>query len=62
MHENDPAVLEREKHLNLQGKQQSTHEHAPGWNEYLASASEAHVKADKAEIDGGIEKHEWLIS
>lgn len=41
-------VLEREKHRNLSGKHRSEnpalHEHAPGWNENLASASEATVK------------------
>ena len=45
-------VLEREKHKNLSNKQHKTsapHDHAPGWNELLASASEANVKADKAD-------------
>ena len=44
-------VLEREKQKNLSDKQHKSsapHEHAPGWNELLASASEANVKADKA--------------
>ncbi|KLO17400.1 hypothetical protein SCHPADRAFT_937099 [Schizopora paradoxa] len=49
MHENDPVVLEREKHRNLHGKHNhgsTVHpEHAPGWNEELASESEAVVKA-----------------
>ncbi|EJD00134.1 uncharacterized protein FOMMEDRAFT_92698, partial [Fomitiporia mediterranea MF3/22] len=52
VHENDPEVLEREKQRNLKGKQHKTstpHKHAPGWNEYLASTSEANVKADRAE-------------
>ncbi|PPQ66217.1 hypothetical protein CVT24_000329 [Panaeolus cyanescens] len=54
MHENDPMaisqVLEHEKMRNLMGKQKSSspHEHAPGWNETLASTSEANVKADRA--------------
>ncbi|KAJ7922658.1 hypothetical protein B0H13DRAFT_1707677 [Mycena leptocephala] len=51
MHDNNPETLEREKHRNLAGKQDETsepHEHAPGWNEPLASSSEASVKADKA--------------
>jgi len=51
MHENDPELLEREKRRNLAGSQHKTstpHTHAPGWNEYLASASEANVKADKS--------------
>ncbi|KAH7102748.1 hypothetical protein BKA62DRAFT_769296 [Auriculariales sp. MPI-PUGE-AT-0066] len=52
MHDNDPQVLEREKRKNLAGTQQdsSPHHktHAPGWNEHLASESEAHIKADKS--------------
>ncbi|KAH9838323.1 uncharacterized protein C8Q71DRAFT_750484, partial [Rhodofomes roseus] len=48
MHEHDPDTIEKEKHRNLTGKQHKTsapHEKtAPGWNEYLASASEAAVK------------------
>ncbi|KAH9481368.1 hypothetical protein JR316_0005893 [Psilocybe cubensis] len=48
-------VLEKEKHrtLNrdLNDKTSSPHEYAPGWNETLASASEAAVKADRS--DGG---------
>ncbi|CAE6408760.1 unnamed protein product [Rhizoctonia solani] len=37
----------REKHKNLRGEQHSPHTHAPGWNEALASDSEANIKADK---------------
>ncbi|KAK7463513.1 hypothetical protein VKT23_006861 [Stygiomarasmius scandens] len=52
MHDNDPEVLETEKRRNLNKEQHRTSapfgEHAPGWNEHLASASEAHVKADRA--------------
>ncbi|KAL5531115.1 hypothetical protein ACEPAG_3991 [Sanghuangporus baumii] len=58
VHDNDPDTLEREKRKNLSGKQHKTsspHEHAPGWNEYLASASEAAVKADGDRSDGGPE-------
>ncbi|PAV16033.1 hypothetical protein PNOK_0765300 [Pyrrhoderma noxium] len=50
VHGNDPDTIEREKMRNLSGKQHktsSTHEYAPGWNEYLATNSEAAVKADK---------------
>ena len=47
MHDNDPEVLETEKQRNLKKEQGNVHEHAPGWNEKLASESEAHVKADK---------------
>ncbi|KAL6302505.1 hypothetical protein BKA93DRAFT_736672 [Sparassis latifolia] len=51
--DNDPEVLELEKQRNLsksQHKTSTTVENAPGWNEYLASASEAAVKADRSEI------------
>ncbi|KAI0715842.1 hypothetical protein C8T65DRAFT_643392 [Cerioporus squamosus] len=51
MHDNDPEVLEKEKHRNLTKQQHKTStpipDHAPGWNEHLASASEAAVKADQ---------------
>ncbi|KAJ7578139.1 hypothetical protein C8J56DRAFT_356869 [Mycena floridula] len=50
-HGNDPEVLQREKERNLSSKSQnktSPHEHAPGWNEHLASDSEASVKADRS--------------
>ena len=50
-------MLEEEKQKNLSNKQHKTsspHEHAPGWNEHLASASEAHVKADKS-VDTSVE-------
>ncbi|KAJ4477283.1 hypothetical protein J3R30DRAFT_3703548 [Lentinula aciculospora] len=51
MHDNDPHVLDTEKKRNLSKTQHATstpHDHAPGWNEHLASASEAHVKADRS--------------
>ncbi|KAJ6530373.1 hypothetical protein DFH09DRAFT_934329, partial [Mycena vulgaris] len=51
-HDNDPEVLEREKQRNLSKTQHKTstpHEHAPGWNEHLASDSEATVKADRSD-------------
>ncbi|KAG9104656.1 hypothetical protein FRC06_000420 [Ceratobasidium sp. 370] len=44
----DPEIIEREKLKNLQGKQESTQKHAPGWNEVLATHAEANIKADKA--------------
>ncbi|KAL0062100.1 hypothetical protein AAF712_011027 [Marasmius tenuissimus] len=44
-HENDPHTLETEKQRNLKGTQDQTStphkKHAPGWNEHLASDSEA---------------------
>lgn len=51
MHDNDPEVLEREKRRTLSGEHLKTPhiKGAPGWNEHLASASEAYVKADKHE-------------
>ncbi|KAI0951023.1 hypothetical protein AcW1_008177 [Taiwanofungus camphoratus] len=51
VHGNDPHVLETEKHRNLsknQHKTSTTIPSAPGWNEYLASASEAAVKVRRA--------------
>ncbi|KAF8811696.1 hypothetical protein BYT27DRAFT_7183734 [Phlegmacium glaucopus] len=51
MHDNDPETLELEKNRNLKGVQHKTstpHAHAPGWNEPLASVSEASVKADQS--------------
>ncbi|EJF55538.1 hypothetical protein DICSQDRAFT_73600 [Dichomitus squalens LYAD-421 SS1] len=48
MHDNDPEVLEREKQRNLSKQQHKTSTpipNAPGWNEHLASASEASIKA-----------------
>ncbi|KAI0041174.1 hypothetical protein FA95DRAFT_1501821 [Auriscalpium vulgare] len=50
MHDNDPEVLDREKRRSLarHGYQTSSPiDHAPGWNEHLASSSEAYVKADQ---------------
>ena len=46
--------MESEKQKNLTGQQHKTsapHAHAPGWNEYLASASEAAIKADASGSD-----------
>lgn len=45
-------TIDREKQRNLSGNQHKTstpHKNAPGWNEYLASSSEAAVKADRSE-------------
>ncbi|CDO74515.1 hypothetical protein BN946_scf184979.g70 [Trametes cinnabarina] len=50
MHDNDPEVLEQEKMRNLSKQQHKTStpiKEAPGWNEHLASASEAAIKADR---------------
>lgn len=47
MSDNDPEVLEKEKHKNLNSKDKE-------WNEKLASHSEAAVKADK-EFDKPLE-------
>ncbi|KAK2460309.1 hypothetical protein APHAL10511_007698 [Amanita phalloides] len=48
---NDPQILEVEKHRNLSKSQHHTStplSNAPGWNEALATESEAFVKADKS--------------
>ncbi|KAF9787420.1 hypothetical protein BJ322DRAFT_1210255 [Thelephora terrestris] len=51
VHDNNPDTLEIEKQRNLAQKQHLTstpiHE-APGWNESLATSSEANVKADQS--------------
>ncbi|KAI0264446.1 hypothetical protein BC834DRAFT_264175 [Gloeopeniophorella convolvens] len=50
MHDNDPEVLDREKRRNLARQPYQTSsplDHAQGWNEHLASSSEANVKADQ---------------
>jgi len=47
MSNDDPDIIELEKKRNLskeQGKTSTPHEFAPGWNEHLASVSEAYVK------------------
>ncbi|KIP08224.1 hypothetical protein PHLGIDRAFT_104622 [Phlebiopsis gigantea 11061_1 CR5-6] len=52
VHDNDPEVLEIEKQRNMdkvQHKTSTTIRNAPGWNEYLASSSEAAVKADRSD-------------
>ncbi|PSR71377.1 hypothetical protein PHLCEN_2v12753 [Hermanssonia centrifuga] len=52
-HDNDPEVLEREKDRNMKNVQHKTStpiRNAPGWNQYLASASEAAVKADRSDL------------
>ncbi|CAG8435162.1 981_t:CDS:2 [Scutellospora calospora] len=45
--DNDPLVIEREKKRLLGGKVKGPMKHAPGWNERLASDSEAMVKAER---------------
>jgi hypothetical protein len=50
-------VLEREKHKNLAGKQEkSLIDNAPGWNDLLASASEAVVKVCHATLTSSLLK------
>jgi len=59
--DNDPHVLEREKQKNLRGHDE---EHVPGvkgWNEHLASDSEAAVKADKHAPDSTAELQKHTI-
>ncbi|ORY00197.1 hypothetical protein K493DRAFT_348020 [Basidiobolus meristosporus CBS 931.73] len=46
MSDDDPEILEREKQKNLRGETKNN-KHHPGWNEKLASHSEASVKADR---------------
>ncbi|KAF9267830.1 hypothetical protein L218DRAFT_955014 [Marasmius fiardii PR-910] len=61
VHENDPVTLETEKQRNLSRTQHTTstpHRDAPGWNESLASSSEASIKADRS---GGIPSQEETV-
>ncbi|KAJ3555749.1 hypothetical protein NM688_g2400 [Phlebia brevispora] len=49
----DQHTLEKEKQRNLKKEQHKTStpiRNAPGWNEYLASASEAAIKADRSDF------------
>jgi len=54
MHDNDPVTIEIEKRRTLSREQHSRvsppNIDAPGWNEHLASASEAFVKADRGRL------------
>ncbi|KAH9928725.1 uncharacterized protein B0H18DRAFT_874647 [Fomitopsis serialis] len=58
MHDHNADTLDTEKKRNLTGKQHRSSaphdESAPGWNEYLGSASEAAVKADQSPDDGDV--------
>ncbi|CAG8593079.1 11115_t:CDS:2 [Dentiscutata heterogama] len=45
--DNDPLIIEREKQRLLKGKVVGNVKHAPGWNERLASDSEAMIKAER---------------
>ncbi|KAJ3184086.1 hypothetical protein HDU85_001937 [Gaertneriomyces sp. JEL0708] len=56
MSDQDPDIIEREKKRSMERRVKTTKvdvtateriETAPGWNEYLASESEADVKADR---------------
>ncbi|KAJ9102855.1 hypothetical protein QFC19_004583 [Naganishia cerealis] len=52
MSDADPKKLEEEKQRHLSGKDQDKQSHpedAPGWNETLASESEAVIKAELSE-------------
>ncbi|KAI5449292.1 hypothetical protein NCC49_005154 [Naganishia albida] len=56
MSDADAKALEEEKQKNLSGTQKSVHpEDAPGWNETLASESEAVIKGERS-ADEPIEK------
>ncbi|CAG8435741.1 6215_t:CDS:2 [Diversispora eburnea] len=47
MSDNDPETLEREKKRLLSGNVKGVLRSAPGWNEMLASDSEAVIKAER---------------
>jgi len=46
-HSGKPEEIEAEKLKNLKGESESPVEHAPKWNDKLASDAEAKVKAEK---------------
>ncbi|KAJ7593272.1 hypothetical protein C8J56DRAFT_930709 [Mycena floridula] len=65
MHDNDPELLELEKQRNLSLKQHRTstpHQQIPGWNEHLATASEASVKADQVDTSSLSEMQNQTVS
>eukprot|EP01089_Gocevia_fonbrunei_P019397 TRINITY_DN685_c0_g1_i1.p1 TRINITY_DN685_c0_g1~~TRINITY_DN685_c0_g1_i1.p1 ORF type:complete len:111 (-),score=26.64 TRINITY_DN685_c0_g1_i1:60-392(-) len=51
-------MLEEEKTKNLSGKTVSSISESPGWNERLASYSEANIKADRSP-DKNIDELVW---
>lgn len=55
MHDNDPSILEREKKRTLSGEQVEHIDSAPGWNQHLATTSEAGVKADRHPYKGSVQ-------
>merc|ERR1711879_734070 len=52
---------EKQKRINLEGKVVSDVPDAPGWNDRLASDSEAIVKADRSELEDMHELQELTI-
>ena len=52
--DNDPATIRREKAKSLEGHTPTVMPGAPGWNEKLASDSEAVVKAERAAAEAGV--------
>jgi len=51
MSNNDPQILEKNKKKSLNDKpDENLMEHAPKWEEKLASESEAYIKADREDI------------
>ncbi|KAJ1916013.1 hypothetical protein IWQ60_008250 [Tieghemiomyces parasiticus] len=52
MSDNDPSRIEKAKEELLTGHTDSSIPNAPGWNETLASESEAIIKADTLVKDG----------
>lgn len=47
MNDGNADTIQEEKEKTVKGGNKSSVEHAPGWNESLASQSEAKVKADQ---------------
>ncbi|KAK9815592.1 hypothetical protein WJX72_006474 [[Myrmecia] bisecta] len=59
--DNDPDVLEREKQKNLRGENPVHMPGVEGWNENLASESEASVKAERHAPDNIKELQEFTL-
>ncbi|CAG8644018.1 5196_t:CDS:2, partial [Cetraspora pellucida] len=54
--DNDPFVIDKEKRRLLRGKVVGSLKHAPGWNEKLATDSEAMVKAEREPDSSSIDE------
>lgn len=57
MSDDDPVIISKEKESLMRGVDKSPYpQDAPGWNEELASVSEAIVKAERAHTDSNLDE------